>query len=121
MTRQQLAELCHETNRRYCLGLGDASQAPWAEAPDWQRQSALNGVTHHLTTIRAGRLPQPAESHESWLKEKLDTGWRYGLVKNPETKEHPCCVPFHELPLQQRVKDVLFVTLCVQFSPLVAD
>ena len=35
-----VAEACarasHEANRAYCLAIGDASLAPWEQAPDWQ-------------------------------------------------------------------------------------
>jgi hypothetical protein len=29
-------------------------------------------------------------------------------VKNPDAKEHPCFVPYDELPAEQRTKDYLF-------------
>ena len=32
-----------EINRAYCAALGDTSQLPWDQAPEWQRQSAING------------------------------------------------------------------------------
>lgn len=51
----------------------------------------------------------PEQSHECWLKEKHETGWKYGPVKDPGKKEHPCMVPYIELPPEQRVKDELFV------------
>jgi len=32
-------------------------------------------------------------------------------VKDPEKKQHPCFVPYDELPIQQRRKDALFVSI----------
>lgn len=98
------ARAAHEVNRAYCIALGDGSQPSWEEAPDWQRSSALQGVTGALN----GATPE--QSHESWLAEKYATGWKYGPVKDPEKKEHPCFVPYAELPPEQRQKDLLFVT-----------
>jgi RyR domain len=98
------AQAAHETNRAYCLALGDTSQPPWESAPDWQRSSAENGVRGVLVDGNG-----PRASHESWLKEKADTGWKYGPVKDPEKKEHPCFVPYDELPEAQRAKDDLFI------------
>jgi len=43
------------------------------------------------------------------LKEKEEAGWKYGEVKDPDKKEHPCFVSYEELPEQQKVKDALFV------------
>lgn len=50
----------------------------------------------------------PSASHESWLKQKTEEGWKYGEVKNPETKEHPCFVPYEQLPNEQKAKDYIF-------------
>jgi hypothetical protein len=102
-----IAAVCHEANRMYCLTLGDISQPGWMEAPTWQRQSAINGVS----ALIAGRVGGPIESHESWSKEKLASGWKYGPVKDPEAKTHPCLVPYHDLPLAQQMKDQIFVAI----------
>lgn len=107
MTPADIAHIVHEANRAYCATIGDASQPPWADAMDWQRSSAVDGVEG----ILAGRITRPEESHESWLAEKARTGWTYGPVKNPETKEHPCCVPYDDLPAAQQVKDAIFFAI----------
>jgi hypothetical protein len=104
MNHHSIAKVCHEANRAYCATLGDHSQPSWEDAPDWQRSSALNGVQFHISNPNAG----DAASHESWLGEKEAAGWKYGPVKNPETKEHPCFVPFDQLPPEQQAKDRLF-------------
>lgn len=104
MNVKQIAQIVHETNRAYCQTIGDDSQVAWADAPEWQRESAISGVDGILT----GKITRPEESHESWLAEKSRTGWKYGPVKNAETKEHPCFVPYAELPANQQTKDALF-------------
>ncbi len=104
LTIHDVAALCHEANRTYCQILGDNSQLPWHEAPDWQRESAVDGVLFHLDHPEAS----DAASHESWLAQKRADGWEYGPEKDPAKKRHPCCVPFAELPVAQQVKDSLF-------------
>jgi hypothetical protein len=32
-------------------------------------------------------------------------------VKDPDAKTHPCILPYHELPLEQRLKDSLFMAI----------
>ena len=66
-----IATLAHEINRAYCQSLGDDSQAPWAESPEWQQQSAIKGVEMHLNNPAA----EPDDSHNSWMAEKLAAGW----------------------------------------------
>ncbi|MCI0565186.1 MAG: RyR domain-containing protein [Nitrososphaera sp.] len=104
MNTERIAKVAHEVNRAYCQALGDTSQPAWEDAPDWQKSSAINGVVFHLTNQDAG----PDHSHNEWLKEKQEAGWKYGPVKNPEAKEHPCFVPYEELPVEQKAKDYLF-------------
>ncbi|GAA4493492.1 RyR domain-containing protein [Pseudaeromonas paramecii] len=99
-----IAKKCHEMNRAYCQAMGDDSQLPWTEAPEWQRQSAVNGVLFHIEHPEAG----PDASHNSWMDEKLADGWEYGPIKDPELKRHPCIVPFTSLPKEQQAKDSLF-------------
>jgi hypothetical protein len=99
----QIAKICHEVNRAYCQSIGDTSQLSWDEAPEWQRNSAINGVLYALQSDRT-----PEEMHESWLKQKLEEGWVYGKEKDPISKTHPCMVRYNELPKYQRTKDYLF-------------
>lgn len=104
---EAIASICHDANRRHCITIGDTSQPTWEDAPDWQRQSAMNGVRFHMANPGAG----PSGSHENWMNEKLDAGWRYGPVKDPEKKTHPCLMPYGDLPVEQRLKDSIFVAI----------
>ena len=104
MNQEQIARVAHEVNRAYCQALGDSSQPAWEDAPQWQKESAILGVKLHTENPDAS----PAASHESWLAQKVADGWVYGSVKDPETKQHPCIVPFDQLPVAQQAKDYLF-------------
>lgn len=105
--REAIIEACaraaYEANRAYCITLGDRSFGPWETAPEWQRDSARNGIPGAL----AGNTPE--QSHESWLAEKERAGWVYGPIKDPELKQHPCMVPYAQLPPEQRAKDGIFL------------
>ena len=104
MNIEQIAQVAHEMNKAFCESIGDHTQQEWVEAPDWQKESAIAGVKMHLDNPGA----TPGDSHASWLKQKEEDGWKYGPVKNSETKEHPCFVPYEELPVEQRSKDYIF-------------
>ncbi len=104
---EHCAGICHEVNKAYCESIGDNSQPFWADAPQWAKDSAMSGVRFHLENRYAG----PSGSHENWLKDKEADGWKYGPVKDPEKKEHPCFVPYDQLPKEQQVKDALFVAV----------
>jgi RyR domain len=100
---EDIARICHEANRAYCISIGDNSQPPWEWAPAWQRTSAINGVKSHFESNLT-----PKQSHELWLQEKEWQGWKYGEVKDVEKKEHPCFMPYDQLPLEQQLKDSIF-------------
>ena len=101
---EEVARQCHEANRAYCKIIGDNTQVSWEDAPQWQRDSAINGVKYHYDN----RDSKPEDSHVSWLLEKKANGWVYGAVKDPIAKTHPCVVEYAALPMSQKIKDYIF-------------
>jgi hypothetical protein len=114
MDKNLIAKVCHEANKGICETAGDMSQKSWEEAAEWQKEATINNVTHHIMNPN-----ETAEaSHLAWVKDKLNAGWKYGPIKDPEKKEHPCLVPYQELPFEQRVKDVVFSVIVNQLKKL---
>jgi hypothetical protein len=107
LTNEQVAQVCHEANTAYCAGIGDASAVSWAAAPAWQRESAVAGVQWRIANPTA---PESAQ-HDAWLHDKEAAGWVYGPVKDATAKTHPCMVAYDKLPIEQRLKDRLFVAI----------
>lgn len=101
----KIARMAHQLNKEYCeTFMDDHSQPEWEDAPDWQKESSVNGVKFTLANIEV----TPEDSHKNWYDFKLKDGWKYGPVKDPEKKEHPCMVTYEELPKGQKVKDALY-------------
>ena len=100
-----IARVCYEAVRSYCECIGDPAQPRWEDAPEWMRTAVHSGVKFHFENPGAG----PEASHVNWLKEKEENGWKYGPVKDEVKKEHPCFVPYNELPEKQQAKDYIFV------------
>lgn len=100
---EKIAHVCHEANRALQVIANEDQASPhWMEAPEWQVQSALEGVTAALE----GRTPE--QLHESWCDAKFRDGWVYGETKDPATKTHPCLVAYSNLPDEQQEKDRVF-------------
>jgi hypothetical protein len=64
-------------------------------------------------------LPDEIESlaemeHERWIEEKLDNGWKYGIIKDNDLKLHPCLIPWQDLAEDEREKDRILVELIPQ-------
>ncbi len=43
--------------------------------------------------------------HEVWAKSRMEQGWRYGPERNDTLKQHPCLVPYEELPDVEKAYD----------------
>jgi len=43
--------------------------------------------------------------HDVWAEGRISEGWRYGKVKNTETKVTPLLVPYNELPESEKEYD----------------
>jgi hypothetical protein len=118
---EQAAKVCHEALRAYCQTLGDSSLPPWEDAPEWQRESSRDGVRFQFAQAAAGIDPSPSATHNRWLKQKRADGWKRGIAKDHQTKEHPSFVAFDDLPLEEKRKDYLFAAVCKAFSQSDAD
>lgn len=116
MRFEDVAKICHEANKAYCQTIGDNSQPAWEDAPEWQQTSAIKGVEFCMANPNA-----PASAnHDSWLEVKKAEGWKYGEVKDADKKEHPCYVPYDQLPREQQFKDALFKAIVGSLSEAVS-
>lgn len=52
------------------------------------------------------RMEAVAEAeHCGWMQEKLESGWRYGAIRDDDAKIHPCLLPYDELSEPEKEKD----------------
>ena len=43
--------------------------------------------------------------HEVWAANRIAEGWKYGPKRDDERKEHPCLMPYSELPESEKEYD----------------
>lgn len=43
--------------------------------------------------------------HEVWAQSRLDQGWTYGNERSDVLKQHPCLIPYDELPETEKAYD----------------
>lgn len=75
----KIANIAHQVNKAYCESIGDFSQPDWKNTPEWQKQSAFNGIKYYLNE-----------------------------VENLDKKPYPCLVPYDQLSTEQKTKNCLF-------------
>ena len=44
-------------------------------------------------------------AHDIWARQRLADGWRLGPRRDDAKKEHPCLIPYEELPESEKVYD----------------
>ena len=114
---EHIAAMCHRVNKAICEAAGDQSQPTWENAPDWQKTSCIDGVLNALLNS-----PQsPEQNHKNWVDFKLADGWVRGDIKDPVRKTHPCLVPFVDLPLEQKIKDYVFLAVVEGMASLLPE
>ena len=110
---EKIARIAHGINKAYCESIGDNSLKNWDESGEWMKNSVMNGVKYQLEYSGP-----PKKLHENWMKEKKENGWKYGEVKDPVKKEHPCFLPYDELDQAQKSKDWIFTAVVQELRGL---
>ena len=54
-------------------------------------------------------------THDIWAQQRIAEGWKYGKKRNDEKKEHPCLVPYEELPESEKEYDRRTATKAIRF------
>jgi RyR domain len=44
-------------------------------------------------------------AHDNWAKQRMADGWTHGSKRDDAKKEHPCLVPYAELPESEKQYD----------------
>ncbi|MEQ8405949.1 MAG: RyR domain-containing protein [Oceanicaulis sp.] len=110
---EPLARVVHAAMSAYARTLGEAGFPDWDAAPQWMRDSTMDGVARRLADPGA-----PVErQHEIWMEERQAAGWTHGPVKDADKREHPSLVPYARLPETEKRKDALFAAVVDALNP----
>lgn len=77
----------------------DESPASYSPAPIDTSHVELPEEVLALTE----RLAEHA--HDVWARQRIADGWTYGATRDDERKEHPCLVPYRDLPDSEKQYD----------------
>jgi len=59
-------------------------------------------LTHQILELTE-RLSDNA--HDIWARQRITDGWKYGAKRDDTKKEHPCLIPYVELPESEKEYD----------------
>ena len=106
MIQKTIVDCCHNAWKEYMDSIGHAYVQ--IEPTDEMKESILSGALFYIKGFREGRKPTPQEMHDEWRRYKARDGWTYGGLKDVKKKEHPCMLPYQDLPKEERQKDEVF-------------
>ena len=43
--------------------------------------------------------------HDVWAQNRMEQGWTYGEERSDALKQHPCLIPYEELPEEEKMYD----------------
>ena len=99
LTDEDLARICHEAHLALRIGLNDsADDAHFDALPQWRKDL----VTGEVRMIREGK--SHAEVHQAWVDRLREKGWRWGIYRDVQLKQHPNLVPYDDLPVSEKAK-----------------
>ena len=59
-----------------------------------------------LPPALTGLLEKVAENiHDVWAQERIKDGWTYGPARDDTKKQHPCLIPYPDLPEAEKMYD----------------
>jgi len=44
-------------------------------------------------------------AHDLWAEQRIKDGWSYGVTRDDSRKQHPCLVPYADLPESEKQYD----------------
>ena len=91
-----VAKVVHEATRAFNETLGDFTYGPWSTTPPWYQRILVECITFLLT-----KNMDVNQLHIYWSGKMVENGWKYGLLMNPKTKEHPNIKNFKELAFEE--------------------
>lgn len=99
LTDEDLARICHEAHVALRIGLNDsATDVRFDALPQWRK----NLVIGEVRLIRERK--SPAEVHQVWVDRLKEEGWRWGIYRDVQLKQHPNLVPYDQLPVSEQAK-----------------
>jgi hypothetical protein len=112
---EKIAEACHEALRHLDETSGKSNKKAWADTEEWRRETTVNGVIDLI----ADPATMPKQVHDNWMRRKIKEGWVYGETFDEAAKVNPCLVEYEELPMVEKLKDMLFrITVVAHCSVL---
>ncbi len=101
----EIAKICHEANREYCIDNQLRTHAKWDELPNELQESIIAGVAKIIENPKI----TAEEMHEAWMEYKAEEGWIYGEEIDVPGKTHPNMAVWKKLSKVERGKDKLFL------------
>lgn len=107
-----IARVCHEANRAFCIAKGDHTVSTWDMLPETVQLGIIDDVRYASTNPAV----TPQQLHERWAERLVAEGWQRGAVHAPDLLESPDLVDYVELTDDAKSKQRLFCSIVKSFE-----
>ena len=86
--------------------IGDAEEETQSKVKEVYLPKPIDTSDVVLPKQLDGLIEQMSENvHEVWAESRMSQGWTYGKERSDALKQHPCLVPYEELPEVEKAYD----------------
>lgn len=114
MKRGLIAAVAYGILGAYSFSVSAVTEPAWDSLTDQEKQPTLARVDMLL----ANPDSTPEQLHTSWLDKRLADGWTVGSPFDAQKKQHPLCVPYSDLPQEEKIKDYLLYAVVQSLKDL---
>jgi len=77
--------------------------SPYSPQPIGTSHIDLNGLQPLVEAL-------VRNAHEIWAQQRIKDGWTWGPQRDDSRKQHPCLIPYEDLPDSEKLYDRAIVT-----------
>ena len=104
----EAASVAYETVRKWGEVIKDPQgKVAWNLLPESEKDGYAKAVGYRIENPETTEV----DMHNKWSADKFEAGWTYGEKLDFVKKTHPNLVPFEDLPVDQQMKDKLFLNV----------
>lgn len=114
ITVEDAARICHSAIMAISSCIGEP-----CIGYDSLGESVRAGIRETIHLVLRDPRTTAEMLHVKWMTDRISEGWQYGPSKSYTSMQHPCLVPYSELPLIQKVKDSIFISVVESLAPVI--
>lgn len=111
MVIYKIAQECHKMHNLICKSQGEPTRE-WSDLP----KAHIDTITSSIQLIQEGKVNDPKDSHNNFMRKKLDDGWTWGEKWCDVNKTNPRLCLFENMTPINLLKEEVFIATVKMLS-----